>query len=74
MVVSAEEYVAKPNSEIYLRTLARIGVTSDQTMFVDDVAENVLAARSLGMEGLVFESTEQTLIALREWLDRSVTT
>ena len=74
MVVSAEECVAKPNSEIYLRTLARIGVTSDQTMFVDDVEENVLAARSLGMEGLVFESTEQTLIALRKWLDGSVTT
>ena len=74
MVISAEECVAKPNSEIYRHTLERMGVTADQTVFVDDVEENVLVARSLGMSGLVFESTEKTLIVLREWLDGSATT
>ncbi len=68
MVISAEEGVAKPAEEIYRSTLERIGVVAAQTVFVDDMVENVVAARSLGMAGIVFESTEQTLIALQQWL------
>ena len=68
LVISAEEGVAKPATEIYRRTLERVGVAAAQTMFVDDMEENVVAACSLGMAGVVFESTEQTLTALHQWL------
>ena len=68
MVISAEEGVAKPSAEIYRSTLEHMGVVASQTVFVDDMVENVIAARSLGMAGIVFESTEQTLIALQQWL------
>ncbi|MDP6793461.1 MAG: HAD-IA family hydrolase [Anaerolineales bacterium] len=68
LVISAEEGVAKPAMEIYRRTLERVGVTAAQTMFIDDMEENVVAARSLGMAGVVFENTEQTLTAVHQWL------
>ena len=68
LVISAEEGVAKPAMEIYRRTLERVGVTAAQTMFVDDMEENVVAARSLGMASVVFENTEQTLTAVHQWL------
>lgn len=68
MVISAEEGVAKPATAIYRRTLERLEVPAAQTVFVDDIEENVVAARSLGMSGVVFESTEQTLSALQQWL------
>lgn len=69
MVISAEEGVAKPAPEVYQRTLERLGVGAAQTVFVDDMEANVAAARALGMTGVVFESTEQTLTALQQWLD-----
>ncbi len=68
MVISAEESIAKPAAEIYQRTLERLEVAATQTVFVDDMVENVVAARTLGMAGVVFESTEQTLSALQQWL------
>jgi putative hydrolase of the HAD superfamily len=69
MVISAEEGVAKPAAEVYRRTLERLGVGAAQTVFVDDMEANVAAARALGMAGVVFESAEQTLTVLKQWLD-----
>ena len=69
LVISAEERVAKPTAEVYRRTLERLGVGAAQTVFVDDMEANVAAARALGMTGVVFESTEQTLTSLQQWLD-----
>lgn len=54
LVFSAEEGVAKPAPEIYQRALARLGVAASEAVFVDDVAENVAAARALGMAAVHF--------------------
>lgn len=42
--------VAKPDPEIFRRALETIGATAEQVVFVDDLSENVAAARSLGMQ------------------------
>ena len=54
LVVSAEEHVMKPDHEIYLRALRRLGRTADETVFVDDSPANVSAAREIGMKSVLF--------------------
>lgn len=54
IVYSAEEGLAKPDPAIYQRTLARLGAAPAEAVFVDDVPENVAAARALGMAGVHF--------------------
>jgi putative hydrolase of the HAD superfamily len=45
---------AKPDPEIFLRTLETIGAAAPDTVFIDDLLENVLAARGLGMRAFQF--------------------
>lgn len=59
ILISAEEGVAKPDPEIYLRALRRLEVSSPQVVMVDDLEENLAAARGLGMQTLRFQSREQ---------------
>ena len=46
--------VAKPDPEIFRRALETIGAAPQQVAFVDDLSENVAAARSLGMQAYQF--------------------
>ncbi len=52
MVFSAEEGVAKPDLEIYRRTLKRLEVEPGEALFIDDRIENIEAAASLGLQVL----------------------
>jgi len=52
ILFSGEEGVAKPDSEIYRRALSRLGVTAEETIFVDDWLPNVEAARGLGIHAV----------------------
>jgi putative hydrolase of the HAD superfamily len=54
VVSSAEEGVAKPETEIYQRAAARIGLAPEACLFVDDAEANVRAAEAIGMRGLVY--------------------
>jgi putative hydrolase of the HAD superfamily len=45
---------AKPDPEIFRRALETIGAAAQDTVFVDDLLENVLAARALGMRAYQF--------------------
>ena len=55
-VFSNEERIAKPETAIYERCLAKLGTPRDQTLFVDDRDMNVRAAQNLGMRAIRFES------------------
>ncbi|ATZ26948.1 Alpha-D-glucose-1-phosphate phosphatase YihX [Streptomyces lavendulae subsp. lavendulae] len=52
VVSSARVGVAKPDREIYEIALDRAGAAPERCLFVDDLRENVEAARALGMTGL----------------------
>jgi epoxide hydrolase-like predicted phosphatase len=68
MIISAEEGVAKPDARIYRIAVRRLGVQTEETVFVDDLAENVQGARAVGMWGVQFTSTEQTIAEVKKYL------
>ncbi len=49
--------VAKPDPEIFRRALDILGTTAQQVVYIDDLSENVAAARSLGMQAFQFIDT-----------------
>ena len=44
--------MSKPDPRIYALTCERLGVRPDETVFVDDYAPNVAAAREAGLHGV----------------------
>lgn len=67
VVVSGFEHVRKPDPRIYRLMLERFSLRPGETVFVDDVEENVEAARDLGIHALLFTGAQ----ALREDLGRA---
>jgi len=49
--------VAKPDPEIFHRAVELLGTKPENSVFVDDLLENVLAARSVGMRSYQFIDT-----------------
>jgi putative hydrolase of the HAD superfamily len=54
VVDSSDVGLRKPDPRIYRLTCERIGVEPEASVFIDDNAENVAAARALGMETVQF--------------------
>ena len=54
IVISGEVRAAKPDRRIYETLLERFDLRPDTIVFVDDVAENVGAAESLGIRSILF--------------------
>ncbi len=61
VIDSAFVGMRKPEPEIYLLTLERLGdgIEAADCVFVDDIELNCEAARDLGMAAVTFETTEQ---------------
>ena len=53
--------VAKPDPEIFRRALEVIGALPQHVVFVDDLSENVHAARSIGIRSFQFVSAQQLM-------------
>jgi putative hydrolase of the HAD superfamily len=64
VVDSAFVGTRKPEPEIYAITLERLGLPGEACAFVDDLAVNIDAAREVGMHGILFRDTEQTIAEL----------
>jgi 2-haloacid dehalogenase len=58
-VISGLEGVAKPDPRIFEILLRRHGLRPERTVFIDDQARNIAAARELGLIGLQFSSAAQ---------------
>ncbi|MCP4424373.1 MAG: HAD family phosphatase [Chloroflexi bacterium] len=54
IIGSAEEKVMKPDPEIYLSALRRLGRKPQEAVFIDDFAHNIAAAQALGMQTIHF--------------------
>ncbi len=54
IVISSEVKMIKPNPEIYKLTLQKLGSKPEETLFIDDVQENLDVAISLGMQGFLY--------------------
>ena len=49
----------KPDPDYFQHILGELQIDPVECIFIDDRFENVLSARSLGINGLVFESVEK---------------
>jgi len=69
-VVSCEEGTVKPEPRIYRILLDRYGLDPAQTLFIDDRAANIAAAREAGIDGFQFDphDPEASCEALRQRL------
>jgi 2-haloacid dehalogenase len=55
LVISGKIGLAKPDPRIFSHLLETHGLAAADVVFVDDKAQNVEAARALGIDGVVFE-------------------
>ena len=55
LIFSHRFKTAKPDPDMFVRALEVIGALPSQAVFVDDLLENVLAARSVGITSYQFE-------------------
>ncbi len=69
IIVSSEECIAKPDARIYRIAAQRLGVAPQEALFVDDMEENVEAARAIGMRGIQFSNTRQAIAEIQKHLD-----
>jgi epoxide hydrolase-like predicted phosphatase len=65
---SAEEGVAKPNPQFYRIALDYLQVQPDEAVFLDDVPQNVEAARQLGMHAIHYRNTAQAIADVRQFV------
>jgi epoxide hydrolase-like predicted phosphatase len=68
LLFSYEVGWSKPDARIYQLILLRLRVEANEAIFVDDKPANVDAAELLGMQGVVFHDTAQTIVAIQKRL------
>ncbi len=57
----------KPDAEIYAEAERRFGLDPRTTVFIDDRAENIKAARARGWSGIEHSDYHQTVRRCRHW-------
>lgn len=60
IVISGEVHLRKPEPEIYLLSAERLALRPAECVFIDDLEMNVVAARELGITGILHTSYDQT--------------
>ncbi len=68
MIFSAEVGLANPDRRIYELAVERLNVPPAEALFIDDVQENIEAAQAIGMVGIRFTDTEQTITEIEQYL------
>lgn len=69
LVFSAEVGLRKPDPKIFQHVLDLLGADPEEVVFVDDFAENIQAARRLGMRAIQFKNTRQVRVDLAAMLE-----
>ena len=64
--ISADHGLLKPDPAIFRDFLGEFGLGAEECLFVDDWAPNIEAARSVGMDGIVFDGADSLREALRD--------
>jgi len=64
VIDSSEVGARKPEPLIYEITREKLGVAHDEIFFLDDIGQNLKAARALGWNTVLYEHTDQVLAVL----------
>lgn len=67
-IFSAQEKVMKPDNQIYHLLFNRYNLRPEESLFIDDLPENIAAAKVNGMQGFVFNIDK--LSELREYIEK----
>jgi epoxide hydrolase-like predicted phosphatase len=67
-IFSAEVKMAKPDPKIFHYLLNTLRIRPQEAIFVDDMPENVSAANALGINGVCFLDTRQTILEIKKLL------
>ena len=68
LVISAEVGFMKPDARIYRLALEKSASLAEESVFIDDLPANVEGARAVGMAGIQFKTSGQTLEELSRLL------
>ncbi|NJD57862.1 MAG: HAD family phosphatase [Anaerolineae bacterium] len=68
LIISAEVKMIKPDPGIFHLAVKRLGVQPSETVFIDDMLENIEAARKEGLCAILHRDTNNTITALRDCL------
>jgi HAD superfamily hydrolase (TIGR01509 family) len=71
-VISAEVGLMKPFEEIYRLILHKLEITPQEAVFVDDMPVNVEAANTIGIHGIQFTNSQDTIDAVKKVLDEDM--
>lgn len=58
-LVSGEEFLLKPQPEIYEAILSRYDIDREKAIFIDDNIKNVIGSKAVGLDAIHFQSPEQ---------------
>ena len=64
VVISGEVGMRKPEPRIFEHTLSLVGVSAEESVFVDDLPHNIAAAAALGMIGIRHVAYETTALEI----------
>lgn len=64
-IVSSEEHLIKPDPAIYQRLVDKFSLKAEECLFADDRPENIEGCRKVGMDGVLFTTTEKFIEDLK---------
>lgn len=68
VIVSSEVGLIKPDPKIFELVLTKLGIESDEAIFVDDNQSNIDGANKLGIKSLLFTDTQKFINDMNELL------
>jgi glucose-1-phosphatase len=68
VIASCDVKLIKPDPAIYQLALERAGCSPHESIFLDDREVNVRAAKSLGIQGIIFRDKDQAMLELEDLL------
>ena len=69
IIISAEERFHKPQPEIFRVALDRLGMQTEEALFIDDEEPYIAAAQALGMYAVQFRDSMQVIGEIKQLLE-----
>ena len=67
IVTSYESEMAKPDVSIFKEIIKKLNVKSSECVYIDDLEENILSAKELGMKTILFKNYAHLKKELKEF-------
>lgn len=68
-IVSADVKLSKPDERIYRLLLEKYALKPEESLYIDDIEENIIAAKKVGMNSLLTYGSPKFVAELEEKLD-----